>query len=195
MSFHSVLLTSLTRLCSKINQQIYTYGECTTARNVAAKTVSITGFKLKAGARVYIRFTTTVTSNPTSGNLTLNVNNTGAKNIVISLSNKVVMNYSYAWEFSANRLCEFVYDGTNWCYVNMDNNTTNSAGSTNKASTKMFLVGTTTQANGTTSYSNSKCYVGTDNEIYSNGKKVITEQFDITGKDTNDIMLITTSEM
>ena len=36
----------------------------------------------------------------------------------------------------------------------------------------MFLVGTTTQANGTTSYSNSKCYIGTDNELYSKGKTI-----------------------
>lgn len=51
-------------------------------------------------------------------------------------------------------------------------NTKNSAGASNKASTKMFLVGATSQTNGITSYSNSKCYIGTDNALYSEGKKV-----------------------
>ena len=36
----------------------------------------------------------------------------------------------------------------------------------------MFLVGATSQTNGITSYSNSKCYIGTDNALYSEGKKV-----------------------
>ena len=55
----------------------------------------------------------------------------------------------------------------------IDTDTKNTAGSTNTAS-KIFLVGATSQAENTQTYSNSKCYVGTDNCLYSNGTKVLT---------------------
>lgn len=51
-------------------------------------------------------------------------------------------------------------------------NTKNTAGATNKAGTKMFLVGATEQSSNPTTYSNLNVYVGTDNELYSNDKKV-----------------------
>ena len=195
MSFHSVLLASMTSLVNKLMPVIYSYGDCTTARDVAAKTVTISGFKLKKGARVVVRFTTTTTTNPSSGNLTLNVNGTGAKNIVVGNSNKSTMTYANGGEFCNNVVRVFVYDGANWVYVNRDLNTINSAGASNKASTKLFLVGTTAQTNGVTSYSNSKCYVGADNEIYSNGKKVVTDTYNLSGTDTNDQLLVTTNEL
>ena len=45
--------------------------------------------------------------------------------------------------------------------------------SSNKTGTKLYLVGATTQSTtGQTTYSNSNCYVGTDNSLYSGGKKV-----------------------
>ncbi len=48
---------------------------------------------------------------------------------------------------------------------------TSSANSTSK----LFLIGATTQsADASTTYSNSKCYVGTDNCLYSNSIKVLT---------------------
>ena len=48
---------------------------------------------------------------------------------------------------------------------------TSSASSTSK----LFLIGATSQsANASTTYSNSKCYVGTDNCLYSNSTKVLT---------------------
>lgn len=48
---------------------------------------------------------------------------------------------------------------------------TSSASSTSK----LFLLGATSQsANASTTYSNSKCYVGTDNCLYSNNTKVLT---------------------
>ena len=55
----------------------------------------------------------------------------------------------------------------------IDTDTKNTAGSTNTAS-KIFLVGATSQAENPQTYSNSKCYVGTDNCLYSNGTKVLT---------------------
>lgn len=56
-----------------------------------------------------------------------------------------------------------------------DQDTKNTAGSSNKTGTKMFIVGATSQnANGVVTNSNSNCYVGTDNCLYSNGNKVST---------------------
>jgi hypothetical protein len=55
-----------------------------------------------------------------------------------------------------------------------DSDTKNTTGSSNKTSTKMFLVGATSQATSPVTYSNSNCYIGSDNCLYSNGTKVIT---------------------
>ena len=98
--------------------------DCSTARNTIAKVVAYDGFVLKKGAKVYVRFTDTGTENPTSGNLTLNVNNTGAKNIVDGKSNKTVLTYSSCIWFYNNMVHEFIYDGTYWVWMTRDNNTT-----------------------------------------------------------------------
>lgn len=98
--------------------------DCSTARNTIAKVVAYDGFVLKKGARIYVRFTDTGTANPTSGNPTLNVNNTGAKNIVDGKSNKTVLTYSSCGWFYNNMVHEFIYDGTYWVWMTRDNNTT-----------------------------------------------------------------------
>ena len=100
------------------------YAECSTARNVAAKTVTLPGFKLKTGARISVRFTDTSSSNPASGNITLNVNGTGAKEIVDGHANMTKVTYTYGWIFNGNLVNDFIYDGTYWVYMNRDNNTT-----------------------------------------------------------------------
>ena len=50
--------------------------------------------------------------------------------------------------------------------------TKNTAGSTNSTS-KLFLIGATSQAANPQTYSRNTAYVGTDGYLYSNGKKVI----------------------
>lgn len=52
--------------------------------------------------------------------------------------------------------------------------TKNTAGSTEKASTKLFLIGAESQAANPQTYSTSGVYIGTDGELYSGGKKVMT---------------------
>ena len=54
-----------------------------------------------------------------------------------------------------------------------DNDTKNTAGSTNSGSTKLFLIGAKTQDVNPITYSNSNVYIGTDNHLYSNGSKVL----------------------
>lgn len=58
--------------------------------------------------------------------------------------------------------------------ANTNTDTKNTAGTTNKAATKMFLVGATEQAANPQTYSNINVYIGTDNCLYSNGTKVLT---------------------
>lgn len=98
------------------------YAECSTAVNVVAKVISCDGFVLEPGATIAIRFTSTTTTAPTSGNITLNINGTGAKNIVPK-ENNTVYSYAWAWYFSNNRTWLFVYNGTYFICLNQDNNT------------------------------------------------------------------------
>lgn len=65
-------------------------------------------------------------------------------------------------------------DSTNRKITISSTDTKNTAGSTNKAATKMFLVGATSQAANPQTYSNVNVYIGTDNCLYSNGTKVLT---------------------
>lgn len=60
-------------------------------------------------------------------------------------------------------------------WENDNDDTKNTAGSTEQASTKLYLVGAKSQAANPQTYSNAKCYIGTDNCLYSNNTKVLTE--------------------
>lgn len=91
------------------------YGTCSTAAATVAKTVALTGFTLATGARVLVKFTVT----NTAASPTLNVNSTGAKAIMYRGS-AIAAGY-----LAANRVYEFVYDGTDWEVVgDIDTNTT-----------------------------------------------------------------------
>ena len=98
------------------------FATCSTAAATQAKTASVAGFNLVTGARVTIKFTVT----NTAANPTLNVNGTGAKAIKYR---GAAINTGY---LAANRVYEFVYDGTDYLFmgdINTDSNTTYSAGS------------------------------------------------------------------
>ena len=143
------------------------YGVCSTAAATAEKTVAVQDgkFSLETGARVAIKFTVTNTAT----NPTLNVSGTGAKNIMYRGS---AISAGY---LAANRVYDFIYDGTDWELIgDINTNTTNSTGTTNKTGTKLYLAGATTQASSPTTYSNSGVYIGADNCLYSNGEKVAT---------------------
>ena len=97
------------------------YAECTTNDNVAAKTVSISNFRLVIGARIVVKFNSSHTS--TEG-ATLNVSNTGAKPIIKfgaraffdnDVASYAPITSSKSW--SAFESLELVYDGTNWVIV------------------------------------------------------------------------------
>lgn len=78
------------------------YGTCDTAAGTAAKVVSCSDFTLFTNATVIVKFSNANTASAP----TLNVNNTGAKTITGFESSSVL-----------SGLCEFMYDGTNWCLL------------------------------------------------------------------------------
>lgn len=55
------------------------------------------------------------------------------------------------------------------------NDTVNTAGATNLINKKLFLIGAESQTTSPQTYSNQYVYIGTDNCLYSLGKKVLTE--------------------
>ena len=59
-------------------------------------------------------------------------------------------------------------------YITSYNDTKNTTGTNNKTGEKLFIVGALIQSANPITYSNSNCYIGTDNCLYSNGSKVST---------------------
>ena len=105
---------------------------------------------------------------------TLNINNLGAVTVVKNATTAISTN------FAVNSVIFLVYtvDGSTayWKAHDYDANTKNTAGTSEKASTKLYITGATSQtSSGTTTYSNQKVYIGTDNSLYSNSSKVITQ--------------------
>ena len=89
------------------------YGTCATGASTAAKVIvceDFTSSDLVAGTRLTVLFTN---GNSFNGTSTLNVNNTGAKNIYY---NGTTTNARYMWV--AGESVEFVYNGTQWATVN-----------------------------------------------------------------------------
>jgi hypothetical protein len=100
------------------------WGTCPTAAATAAKVATIedTSWTLRVGSIVGIKYTNTNTAGSTTTPVTLNVNNTGAKNIVYAGS-AYTSNSSSICGY-AGRTIYYMYDGTNWVWFNIDNNTT-----------------------------------------------------------------------
>lgn len=118
------------------------YGTCATAAATAGKVVSLASFNLVTGARVMVKFTVT----NTAANPTLNVNGTGAKAIYYR-GGAISAGY-----LAANRLYEFVYDGTNYVFVgdiNVDTNTDTKVTNTLATTTKAYVTGTTSATTNT----------------------------------------------
>ena len=102
---------------------------------------------------------------------TLNINGLGAVKVVRNATSAVTTTYG------VNTIVFLVYtvdsDGTAyWKIADYDSDT--KTRSSNKTGSKMYIIGATSQStSGQTTYSNSNCYIGTDNCLYSGGKKVM----------------------
>ena len=78
---------------------------------------------------------------------------------------------------SGTKVGTIMINGTStdlYCQTNTNDDTKNTTGTTEKASTKLYLAGAESQGANPQTYSNSKCYIGTDDCLYSNGTKVLT---------------------
>lgn len=109
------------------------YAVCSTAAATAAKTVTIPGYKLFAGAVVYIKFNVT----NTAPYPTLDVNSTGAAQIYYRGGTIV------AGTLAANRTYAFVYNGTQYELIgdiNTDTKYSVFTGATTSAAGKTGLV-------------------------------------------------------
>ena len=99
------------------------YGTCSTAAATAAKVVTINGntkWTLAPGSMITVLFSATNSAE----NPTLNVNDTGAKNIFYGSSQITTSNKGYAG--TVNRPMTFMYDGTQYRFIGWgyDANTT-----------------------------------------------------------------------
>ena len=88
------------------------YGACDTAGATAAKTVALSGFTLKTGGVVAIRFTNT----NTASNMTLNINSTGAKQVLYN--RKAVP----AYMIEGGEIIFMMFDGTYWNMLGGESN-------------------------------------------------------------------------
>ena len=126
------------------------FGTCSTASETAAKTVSIKDgtFSLEAGARVIVKFNNIPN---TADNPTLNVANTGAKNI-FHKNVKITTDKSKALLAG---ICDFVYDGFHWNLIGgnyIDTNTTYSNFIKSGSNAKSGLVPAPDKTAGKTKY-------------------------------------------
>ena len=93
---------------------------------------------------------------------------------VITLGSNTITPLTASSTLDATKLSGTIPSG---CYTD----TKNTTGSTNTSS-KIFLVGATSQAANPQTYSHDTAYVGTDGCLYSGGTKVLTAHQDISGK-------------
>ncbi len=108
------------------------YATCSTAAGTVAKVATIdpvtsdfTTSILKPGTVVFVKFTTT--NSGAVGDLTLNINGTGAKPIK-QIRNGTIQTIPGAGYIAANSTYQFTYDGTNWLYTgNYDSNSNDNA--------------------------------------------------------------------
>ena len=148
------------------------YGTCSTAAATSAKVVTLSDFdELITGVTVHVKFT----YSNTASNPTLKVGSTDAKDLCGYGTTKVGTTEKTSWKPGA--IVSFTYDGTSWImndYIpdTNDGDTKNTAGSTDSSS-KLFIIGATSQAANPQTYSQDTAYVGTDGHLYSDSKQVV----------------------
>lgn len=124
-----------------VDQNIYStvfMGNCSTAADVAAKTVTVgSSFHLHAGVQVVVKFTHT----NTASDCTLNVNSSGAYPIYYNAA-EYTSNSALVCG-TADRYIRYMFSGTHWVWLghSADNNTTYSSMSQSEATTGTATTG------------------------------------------------------
>lgn len=101
-----------------LSEKMIKYAVCSTTASTAAKTLSVSGFSLTAGAAVMVQFT----NGNTASSPTLNINSTGAKSIYRDGAS------SYGLSLAAGEAVLLVYDGTYYRVVDIPDASTYRAG-------------------------------------------------------------------
>ena len=182
-SGYTVVAPTLTPIKNKTDSSAYadSAGKATNDKNGVDITGYVKAFAISGKTITVTKgdgTTSTLTTQdtvPTVGNATLTIQKNGAS--VGTFTANATANKSINITVPT-KVSELTNDSG---FKTTDTNTVNTAGTTNKTGTKMFLVGAPSQAASPVTYSNSNCYVGTDNCLYSGGKKVLTSY-----TDTND---------
>lgn len=104
---------------------------------------------------------------------TLNINSLGAVKVVRNVTTAVTTQYGVG----AIVILTYTVDSSGTAYWKIsDYDSDTKARSSDKTGAKMFIIGATSQStSGQTTYSNSNCYIGTDNCLYSGGQKTSVE--------------------
>lgn len=110
----------------------------------------------------------------------LNLNGRGGDTTSLNINNLGRVAVSDINPYLAGSIVLLVYtvdaNGTAYWKLQECQDTQNTAGTEDATGTKLYLAGGRYQSSyGTTTYSNNKVYIGTDNCLYSNDKKVITD--------------------
>lgn len=109
MAFNYANEADIAMLLAEVRKYVPFYAGCSTAASTAAKEINdLTGFSLRTGATIRVKFA----NSNTAQNPTLNVNNTGAKNIYKYGSSSAGITAGSSWESGA--VVTLTYDGTAW---------------------------------------------------------------------------------
>lgn len=166
---NELLQSTVTTLTAGVLELSAGYGICETQGSVSNKTVACEYFKLREGIKITVKFT----ENNTASMATLNVNNTGAKYITTK------GDFIEPTVLEANRIYDFVYDGTNYELVsgggvsgttNPDfTNTDTSVDVILTDGTKTYLLGTqktpSEQTQSTTAVADKEIYIEADGTL------------------------------
>ena len=109
MAFNYANEADIAMLLAEVRKYVPFYASCSTAASTAAKEINdLTGFSLRTGATIRVKFA----NSNTAQNPTLNVNNTGAKSIYKYGSSSAGITAGSSWESGA--VVTLTYDGTAW---------------------------------------------------------------------------------
>ena len=144
------------------------YGTCATAQSTKAKIAILTnskGFTLKEGIIILIKFTNASAASTMTLAIQDNKGNTiGAAKNLYQYGTTLMSSGTTNTGWAAGALVPFVYNGTGWERFYWAN-TLNTAGSTDTTS-KIFLIGATSQGANPQTYSDSEIYV-TNGTLYA----------------------------
>lgn len=166
-SAHADIRTALNNKADRTQALFYIEGDSSSTTDTTNKVATWIGSHSEIAE--YFSGLTILYKVPTAGSTstTLNINGLGAVTVVRNATTGI----STSCPVDGVLLLTYTVDSSGtayWKTADYDANTKNTAGTSNKTGTKMYLVGGTSQtSSGTTTYTNSNIYINTSNQLYS----------------------------